>query len=66
MWKPSLRENCPRLASHGGWADSAKSAVALSESGVLDKYGVGVIAQIKAIKVAENRLLFKSDERDQD
>jgi carbamoyl-phosphate synthase large subunit len=35
-------------------------AVALSENGVLDKYGVELIgAQIKAIKVAEDRLLFK-------
>jgi carbamoyl-phosphate synthase large subunit len=35
-------------------------AVALSENGVLDKYGVELIgAQIKAIKVAEERLLFK-------
>jgi carbamoyl-phosphate synthase large subunit len=35
-------------------------AVALSENGVLDKYGVELIgAQIKAIRVAEDRLLFK-------
>jgi carbamoyl-phosphate synthase large subunit len=35
-------------------------AVALSENGVLDEYGVELIgAQIKAIKVAEDRLLFK-------
>ncbi|MBM3804141.1 MAG: carbamoyl-phosphate synthase large subunit [Acidimicrobiia bacterium] len=35
-------------------------AVALSEKGVLDAYGVELIgAQIKAIKVAEDRLLFK-------
>jgi carbamoyl-phosphate synthase large subunit len=35
-------------------------AVALSENGVLDKYGVELIgAQIKAIKIAEDRLLFK-------
>src|SRR4026208_1562992 len=35
-------------------------AVALSEKGVLDEYGVELIgAQIKAIKVAEDRLLFK-------
>src|SRR5262245_32019344 len=35
-------------------------AVALSENGALDKYDVELIgAQIKAIKVAEDRLLFK-------
>ncbi len=35
-------------------------AVELSEKGVLDKYGVELIgAQVKAIKVAEDRLLFK-------
>jgi len=35
-------------------------AVTLAEEGVLDKYGVELIgAQIKAIKVAEDRLLFK-------
>ncbi len=35
-------------------------AVALSEKGVLDEYGVELIgAQIKAIKVAEDRLQFK-------
>ncbi|MCI0621996.1 MAG: carbamoyl-phosphate synthase large subunit [Acidobacteria bacterium] len=35
-------------------------AVALSEKGVLDEYGVELIgAQIKAIRIAEDRLLFK-------
>jgi carbamoyl-phosphate synthase large subunit len=35
-------------------------AVALSEKGVLDEYGVELIgAQIKAIKIAEDRLQFK-------
>ncbi|PYV90829.1 MAG: carbamoyl phosphate synthase large subunit [Acidobacteria bacterium] len=40
-------------------------AVALSENGVLDKYGVELIgAQIKAIKIAEDRLLFKEAMRE--
>jgi len=40
-------------------------AVALSENGVLDKYEVELIgAQIKAIKVAEDRLLFKEAMRE--
>ncbi|MEW5975608.1 MAG: carbamoyl-phosphate synthase large subunit [Acidobacteriota bacterium] len=40
-------------------------AVALSENGVLDKYNVELIgAQIKAIKVAEDRLLFKEAMRE--
>src|SRR5579863_4955129 len=35
-------------------------AVELAESGILDKYGVKLIgAQLRAIKVAEDRLLFK-------
>jgi len=35
-------------------------AVALADSGVLDKYGVELIgAQLRAIKMAEDRLLFK-------
>ena len=40
-------------------------AVALSENGVLDKYGVELIgAQIKAIKIAEDRQLFKDAMRE--
>src|SRR5438309_1175923 len=40
-------------------------AVALSENGVLDKYGVELIgAQIKAIRIAEDRLLFKEAMRE--
>jgi carbamoyl-phosphate synthase large subunit len=40
-------------------------AVALSENGVLDRYGVELIgAQIKAIKIAEDRLLFKEAMRE--
>jgi carbamoyl-phosphate synthase large subunit len=40
-------------------------AVALSENGVLDKYGVELIgAQVKAIKIAEDRLLFKEAMRE--
>src|SRR5207249_12210508 len=40
-------------------------AVALSENGILDKYGVELIgAQIQAIKIAEDRLLFKEAMRE--
>jgi carbamoyl-phosphate synthase large subunit len=40
-------------------------AVSLSENGVLDRYGVELIgAQIKAIKIAEDRLLFKEAMRE--
>ena len=40
-------------------------AVSLSETGVLDRYGVELIgAQIKAIKIAEDRLLFKEAMRE--
>src|SRR3989449_5507917 len=40
-------------------------AVALSENGVLDRYGVELIgAQIKAIRIAEDRLLFKEAMRE--
>jgi len=40
-------------------------AVELSEKGILDKYGVELIgAQIKAIKIAEDRLLFKEAMRE--
>jgi carbamoyl-phosphate synthase large subunit len=40
-------------------------AVSLSENGVLDRYGVELIgAQTKAIKIAEDRLLFKEAMRE--
>ncbi len=54
------RERPDALLPTVGGQTALNLAVALSENGVLDKYGVELIgAQIKAIKVAEDRHLFK-------
>ena len=60
-----VRETPDALLPTVGGQTASNLAVELSENGVLDKYGVELIgAQIKAIKVAEDRLLFKEAMRE--
>jgi carbamoyl-phosphate synthase large subunit len=54
------RERPDALLPTVGGQTGLNLAVELAESGILDKYGVKLIgAQLNAIKVAEDRLLFK-------